>query len=291
MSASAAAPPMPRRVLVVEDEPSIRLLIGRILTGAGFRVAEALDGHEALERLSSHSFDLVLLDVWLPRMNGLEVLSELRRRGSKQRVILMTGDHDPDAMLHGVREQASQYISKPFSGEELLTAVEKVLAVPAPAEIEVLSAKPDWVQLLVPCQKEAVDQIESFLIGLESNLPLEVRQSLGAAFHELMLNAIEWGGKFDPDLKVHVACLRTKRMIIYRIADPGAGFRFDTLTHAAAGSTNPESLEHLKAREEKGLRPGGFGIMMSRFFVDELIYNEKQNDVVFIKYLDTVDHI
>lgn len=285
----STSPEMPRRVLVVEDEPSIRLLIGKILSGAGFRIAEALDGHEALERLSHHSFDLVLLDVWLPRMSGLEVLTELRRRGSKQRVIVMTGDPAPETILHAVREQAIQYISKPFSAQELLDVIEKALASPAPPEIEVLSAKPEWVQLLVPCQKEAVDQIESFLIGLESNLPLEVRQSLGQVFHELLLNAIEWGGKFDPDLKVHVACLRTKRMILYRIADPGAGFRFDALTHAAVGSANQDALDHLKVREEKGLRPGGFGILMSRFLVDELVYNEKQNDVIFIKYLDQVD--
>jgi len=286
---SSTTPEMPRRVLVVEDDPSIRHLIGKVLSRAGFRIAEALDGHEALERLSHHNFDLVLLDVWMPRMNGLDVLTELRRRGWTQRVILMTGDHAPETLLQGVRQQASQYISKPFSAEELLSVIEKVLALPAQPEIEVLSAKPEWVQLLVPCQKEAVDQIESFLIGLESNLPLEVRQSLGHVFHELLLNAIEWGGKFDPDLKVHVACLRTKRMILYRIADPGTGFRFDTLTHAAVGSTNQDSLDHIKVREAKGLRPGGFGILMSRSLVDELIYNEKQNDVIFVKYLDQVD--
>jgi two-component system, OmpR family, response regulator len=283
---SEPASQTPSRVLIVEDEPSVRTLLHKVLAGAGFAVDEASDGMEGLERLTRHDFDVVLLDVWMPRMNGLEVLSELHRRGSNQRVILMTADHAPETLLRAVREQASLYISKPFSSEELLVTVRKVLACPAQPAIEVLSAKPDWVQLLVPCQPEVVDRIQSFLMGLDADLPLQIRESLGHAFHELLLNAIEWGGKFDPNLKVHIACLRTKRMILYRIADPGAGFRFDSLKHAAINNPEEGSLEHLKVREEKGLRPGGFGILMTRFMVDELLYNEKQNEVIFIKYLD-----
>jgi DNA-binding response OmpR family regulator len=282
----APASQSPGRVLVIEDEPSIRVLLNRVLSGAGFAVEEASDGLEGLERLSRHEFDVVLLDVWMPHMNGLDVLTELHRRGSTQRVILMTADHAPETLLHAVREQASQYISKPFSSEELLATVQKVLACPAQPAIEVLSAKPDWVQLLVPCQREVVDRIQSFLMGLDSDLPHQVRESLGQAFHELLLNAIEWGGKFDPNVKVHVACLRTRRMVLYRIADPGAGFRFDSLKHAAVSNPEEDSIEHIKVREEKGMRPGGFGILMTRFLVDELLYNEKQNEVIFIKYLD-----
>jgi len=274
------------RVLVVEDEPATRTLLQKILTPAGFAVEEACDGMEGMERLTRHKFDVVLLDVWMPRMNGLEVLTELHRRGSSQRVILMTADHKPETLLHAVREQASQYISKPFSGEELLGTIRKVLDCPVQPAIEVLSAKPDWVQLLVPCQREVVDRIQSFLMGLDADLPLQIRESLGQAFHELLLNAIEWGGKFNPNLKVHIACLRTRRMILYRIADPGSGFRFDSLKHAAISNPEEGSLEHLKVREEKGMRPGGFGIMMTRFLVDELLYNERQNEVIFVKYLD-----
>ena len=74
-------------------------------------------------------------------------------------------------------------------------------------------------------------------------------------------------------------------MLLYRIADPGEGFRMDALPHAAI--SHPDSpLEHMNVREEKGLRPGGFGLLMVRAKVDELIYNEKQNEVMFVKYLD-----
>ena len=121
---------------------------------------------------------------------------------------------------------------------------------------------------------------------LETDLPEAVRESVGYAFRELLLNAIEWGGRLDPSRKVRIAYLRAKRMLLYRIADPGPGFSMDNLTHAAI--SHPDNpIEHMEVRETKGLRPGGFGILMVKAKVDELIYNEQQNEVVFIKYLDT----
>jgi anti-sigma regulatory factor (Ser/Thr protein kinase) len=120
---------------------------------------------------------------------------------------------------------------------------------------------------------------------LETDLPEDVRESVGYAFRELLLNAVEWGGRLDPKRKVKISYIRAKRMLLYRITDPGSGFKMDELEHAAI--SHPENpIEHMNIREEKGLRPGGFGLLMVRAKVDELIYNEKQNEVVFIKYLD-----
>jgi anti-sigma regulatory factor (Ser/Thr protein kinase) len=74
-------------------------------------------------------------------------------------------------------------------------------------------------------------------------------------------------------------------MLLYRISDPGPGFKMDNLPHAAI--SHPDNpIEHMNVREQQGLRPGGFGILMVRAKVDELIYNEQQNEVMFVKYLD-----
>ena len=112
-----------------------------------------------------------------------------------------------------------------------------------------------------------------------------MRESIAYAFRELLLNAIEWGGRLDPKRKVRISCLRSKRMLMYRIADPGSGFEIDNLPHAAIGQPPDNPIQHMLVREEKGLRPGGFGLLMVRAKVDELIYNEKRNEVVFVKYL------
>lgn len=100
------------------------------------------------------------------------------------------------------------------------------------------------------------------------------------------MNAIEWGGRLDPARKVRIACLRSTRILMYRIADPGRGFDIDDLPHAAISYGPDAPIEHIKVREQKGLRPGGFGLLTVRASVDELLYNEKRNEVVFVEYLD-----
>ena len=113
-----------------------------------------------------------------------------------------------------------------------------------------------------------------------------MREAIGRVFREMLLNAIEWGGKLDPTREVRVTYLRAKKMILYRIADPGEGFRFEDLDHAAISNPEDNPMEHMEARMSKGIRPGGFGILMSQSLADELLYNEARNEVVFVKYLD-----
>ena len=120
---------------------------------------------------------------------------------------------------------------------------------------------------------------------LEADLPDDLRNTIGLAFKELLLNAVEWGGKLDPNRKVRIAQVRSSRMLLYRVADPGPGFSFKGLTHAAVGQPADEPIAHTNVRDQLGIRPGGFGITMIRAIADELLYNEAQNEVIFIKYL------
>jgi anti-sigma regulatory factor (Ser/Thr protein kinase) len=168
----------------------------------------------------------------------------------------------------------------------LLQTVRESLAAPEPPPIEVVSARPEWVELVVPCTREAAERIHTVVAQLDSKLPHDLRESIGYAFRELLLNAVEWGGRLDPKRKVRISCLRARRMLMYRIADPGPGFKIEELPHAAIGQAPDDPIAHMQVREEKGLRPGGFGLLMVRASVDELIYNEKRNEVVFVKYLD-----
>jgi anti-sigma regulatory factor (Ser/Thr protein kinase) len=154
------------------------------------------------------------------------------------------------------------------------------------ASIEVVSARPEWVELVAPCTLEMADRIQSFVMQLETDVPENVREAVAQAFRELLNNAIEWGGKLDPRRKVRISCLRTKRLLLYRIADPGEGFDIAKLRHAAICNPADSPLDHALVREEQGLRPGGLGLMMTQSLVDELIYNEARNEAVFIKYLD-----
>jgi len=112
-----------------------------------------------------------------------------------------------------------------------------------------------------------------------------VIEKVGYAFRELLNNAIEWGGHLDPNQKVRVSYIRTKKFLMYRLDDPGSGFELEGLKHAAINNPVDNPMAHMQEREAKGLRPGGLGLMLSQQLVDELVYNEKRNSVVLIKYL------
>jgi anti-sigma regulatory factor (Ser/Thr protein kinase) len=152
--------------------------------------------------------------------------------------------------------------------------------------IQVISAVPNWVELLISCTREAAEITQAFVAKLEADLPHELINSIRQALRELLLNAVEWGGKLDPKQKVHVARMRYARMLLYRVADPGPGFSFEGLEHAAVHQASAESIARVAVvRDQLGMRPGGFGIAMARAIADELLYNEAQNEVILIKYL------
>jgi anti-sigma regulatory factor (Ser/Thr protein kinase) len=154
--------------------------------------------------------------------------------------------------------------------------------------IEVISARPDWVELLIPCTRDAAERIQVFISSLDTDVSEELRKMIGLALRELLFNAVEWGGKLDPKRKVRIAYIRFERMLLYRICDPGPGFSFKGLNHAVLSGTAPERMvEVATVRESLGIRPGGFGIAMTQTIADDLIYNQAQNEVVFIKYLSS----
>ncbi len=99
------------------------------------------------------------------------------------------------------------------------------------------------------------------------------------------MNAIEWGGELNPEAQAQIDYLRTRKFVMCRIADPGMGFDPAGVEHAAVTSQAEDPMAHSEAREEKGLRPGGYGIRLAKSLVDELVYNEAHNEVAMVKYL------
>ena len=126
--------------------------------------------------------------------------------------IIMTSDDTPQTVLETVREKAFKYVHKPIEALALLQTVREVLAAAEPPPVEVISARPEWVELVVPCTREAAERIQVVMAQLDTDLPSDLRDTIGYAFRELLLNAVEWGGRLDPKRKVRIACLRTQRM-------------------------------------------------------------------------------
>lgn len=125
------------RVVVVEDEPAIRRGVVDALRASSYEVAEAADGDRGLEEAVRLGVDLVLLDLLLPRRDGLEVLTELRKIRPTLPVIILTARGTEDDRVRGLKMGADDYVVKPFSARELLARVEAVLrrSVDRPADV------------------------------------------------------------------------------------------------------------------------------------------------------------
>jgi anti-sigma regulatory factor (Ser/Thr protein kinase) len=151
--------------------------------------------------------------------------------------------------------------------------------------IEVVSLRPEWFELRVPCDLAVISPLQQLLTELEADLPREIAEAISYAFREMLSNAVEYGGRLDRAKQVEVRYVRLRRAVICRIKDPGDGFDPTSLDHAAINNPKHDPVRHCSVRESKGLRAGGFGILLTKQLVDELVYNERHNEVLFVKYL------
>jgi CheY-like chemotaxis protein/anti-sigma regulatory factor (Ser/Thr protein kinase) len=282
---------MATTVLLADDDNSGRTIFRRVLEYEGFQVIEASDGLSALEVLKTETVDLLLTDIVMPGLDGLELIERAHQLQPQLRAIIMTGHKTNETVISAFRNKACDFLSKPFHVDELLEAIHSAMSRDPGCQIEVISEKPDWIELRVPCDLNAVEPIQKFLAELQGNLPKETRDAIGSVFRELLNNAIEHGGKLDISKRVEVKYIQLKRAIMYSIKDPGEGFDLKKIEHAAFANPEDQPFRHMQVRQEKGLRPGGFGIMLASQVIDELIYNEKHNELIFVKYIDDMPPI
>ena len=276
---------MATTVLLADDDNTSRRVFRRVLEYEGYNVIEAGDGESALEVLKNEHVDLLLTDIVMPGLDGIELLESARQLQPELRTIVMTGHKTTEAVIGAFRNKACDFLSKPFHVDELLEAVSSAMNRDPGCQIEVISEKPDWIELRVPCDLNAVEPIQKFLAELQGNLPKDTREAIGSVFRELLNNAIEHGGKCDINKRVEVKYIQLKRAIMYSIKDPGEGFDLRQIEHAAFANPEDQPFRHMQVRQEKGLRPGGFGIMLASQVIDELIYNERHNELIFVKYI------
>jgi len=274
------------RILVVDDDPDIHVLLKSILAGLGCRIDSAYDGLEGLEQLKSTVYDLVLTDVCMPGLDGLDLLQQIQKQCPSTPVMVMTAQNTPETVARSIREKAFTYFSKPFTASTVADLVARALDSPAGRDdIDIISAKPDWIELRLRCKMEIADRLVQFFRELQVELTAAEQADIAMAFRELLMNAIEHGGHNDPQKKVTVAYIRLSQAVLYYVRDPGEGFSFANLPHAAVSATPEDPLAHVEVRSQQGMRPGGFGIFMTRQIADELIYNEKGNEVLLVKYV------
>jgi DNA-binding response OmpR family regulator len=114
-------------ILVVDDEEALRTVLSNELTSEGYDVKTAADGDDAVSELDKAPYDLVLLDIKMPRMNGFEVLKIIKEKHKKTRVVMLTGFADLKNAIESKKLGADDFVSKPYDLVDLLTTIERVL--------------------------------------------------------------------------------------------------------------------------------------------------------------------
>ncbi len=280
------ATPTPRTLLVVDDDPSIHTLIGAMLAGKNWELDSAGNGDEALFRLGTRAYDLVLTDILMPGMDGIALMGQMRTRYPYTRMVVMTVKNTPGHILGSLQQEATAYIAKPFDRDTLIGTLQNALSTTVNRDdIKVISDQPHWISLQIRCKLTTVERLTQFMRELPSDLASDERERIAIAFRELLMNAIEHGGHNDPDKTVDLSYIRTARCIVYYLRDPGEGFSMANLAHAAVANSPDDPFRHVEVREQEGTRPGGFGLLLTKSFADELIYSAKGNEVILIKYL------
>lgn len=223
-----------RRVLLVEDEPSLARTLGDMLDAQGYRVETQGDGVLALDAASEGDHDLILLDVMLPSMSGFEISSSLRSRGVNTPIIMLTARDELADKVGGLRSGADDYLTKPFEAEELLARIEALLrrtqkdAGRDLGSYEFGDVRVDFARNQLTRNGEVTDLAEQ-----ESQLlNYLVRHQGEVASRETLLKEV-WGYRaipFTRTVDVHIAWLRQKI------------------------ETNPKSPRHIMTVRGKGYR-------------------------------------
>lgn len=269
-------------ILVVDDDPVMGTLIRETLKD--YTVTTKTSGEEGVEAFRKDHYDLLICDLILPGIGGLDVIRLARAHNPQARVIVVSAMGSGENLLATLRESVVDFLVKPFSIDELRGSVANLLSIEQ--AIEVVSATPKWVELKVPASFQIAASLEGFFNNLETGMDETTRRSVIIAFRELLNNAIEHGAKANPRRIIGVSYIRLERAVIYRIQDPGSGFDPEAIPHAAV-SYPDDPMKHLEVRQEKGMRAGGYGLLWTQNLVDEVVFNQKRNKVIFIKYLDS----
>lgn len=282
---------MSRILIIGEEDDALSREIGSALSAANLPV-EYSPGHaDALLRLRLRSFGVVITDGDSSVNEDLALLAEMRAIRPGVKCILLAHQTTPEEVIAALRARVFAYFTPPFNVGEIIHLASRAASDSEwRDDIQVRSAKPGWVSVRVNCRLITAERLLTFANELSAQLPEDTRQDMMHALREIVLNAMEHGAAFNPDQMIEVTGIRTARSCVFYVQDPGAGFRQESLSHVAMADSSDDPITHMQLREEAGMRAGGFGLLLARGIVDELIYSEIGNEVLLIKYIDTVHH-
>jgi anti-sigma regulatory factor (Ser/Thr protein kinase) len=275
------------RVLVIQGAASLLDALRSTFAARGHEIEPCGGDVEAVRAARQRPVDVVVTDPVTSIGEDLALAQELQHARPGIRTIARVPAVDRDRVIEALRARVFACFTPPYSDLEIVDMVRSALADDGAREdIVVISGLPYWLTLRVSCRLLTADRLVRFLTEFEATLPEQDRDLLMAAFREMLLNAMEHGAGFNADKVVEVTAARTARAIVYHFRDPGGGFSASHAERAAATRDPEDIMTTALKRAELGLRPGGLGMLIVRQIADELVYNEKGNEVLLIKHIE-----
>ena len=275
------------RVLVIGSHTQLSRDIADALSAAGLPTEQAVGHADALHRLRMRAFGVVITSPDSAVDEDLALLDEIRDIRPGVKCIVLARESTPDGVIAALRAHVFACFTPPFNGSDIAELANRAATDNLwRDDIQVLSARPGWVSVRVNCRLITAERLMTFARELTSQLPEDAQQGMLDGLREILPNAMEHGAAFNAEQTVEVTGVQTARSIVFYVRDPGAGFRRESLSHAAVANPSNDPVAHILKREEEGMRPGGYGLLLASGAVDELLYNEVGNQVLLIKYLD-----
>jgi len=274
------------RVLAVRPDVALVAMLGAVLELDRHTLEFCSGSAEAIRRVRDHAIDVVITDEATSVEEDLALAAELRHIRPAVKIIVLAAEATQADVVEAIRAHVFACFTRPFDcGEIAAMAANALMADSWRDGIEVVSGLPYWLTLRASCHLLTADRLVRFMTELQTSVRDSDRDLLIAAFREMLLNAMEHGGGFDPEQVIDVTAAKTARAIVYHFRDPGAGFNRAALEHSVTTNHPDVVLATAMRRAEMGLRPGGFGMLIVRNVVDEVVYNERGNEVLLIKHL------
>lgn len=266
--------PYSPRLLVADDEWNVVELLVSFLGELGYEVEAAYDGREALDLFNSQPFDMVLSDLRMPTISGLQLLEEMKRSKPQVPVVLISGFGDVETVVKALKMGAENFLSKPLRMDALEWVVKQCLAISAvrPDSSRISGDIEQTTHIEAPSRIEYIPdivyQIASSAVAVGFCLH-DLDSNVKLALVEALTNAIEHGNQREADKMIRVDASLKSDTLEVTITDEGPGFDHKN----QADPTKEENL----------LSERGRGIFLMRSIMDDIHYNEAGNAVTLVK--------
>jgi anti-sigma regulatory factor (Ser/Thr protein kinase)/ActR/RegA family two-component response regulator len=275
------------RVLVIGSHCELSRNIAEALAATGLPTEQAMGHADALHRLRMRAFGVIITSPDSAVDEDLALLEEMRDIRPGVKCIVLARESTPDEVIAALRAQVFACFTPPFNGSDIAELASRAATDNQwRDDIQVQSARAGWVSVRVNCRLITAERLMTFARELTTQLPEDAQEEMLNGLREILLNAMEHGAAFNAEQMVEVTGIQTARSLVFYVRDPGAGFRRESLSHAAVANPANDPVAHILRREQEGMRPGGYGLLLASGAVDELLYNEVGNQVLLIKYLD-----